>query len=210
MKNIILPLFFAASIFCPTAPAGAQENQQGLTREQAERIADLVSRPAREVIKPAVDNAVNTVAAASWALWDIMNGMDRQQKAGEKPDPDQGLVEIRIRLTMRCASGQLCLRQGSSCKAYPRDSDFAKAAFMARTDIKTYAAKHKGKSLYSKQHTDRIAGFMETARKKMIFSLPMTRETTVQPSPATPGETKYIQLAEKKKKGPNFTFPPWP
>lgn len=209
MKKIPLLLTFAAALLS-AFPAAAGEGKAGITREQAEGIAVLVTRPVTEVIIPAVNNAMAETAAASWALWDLVNGLSDQQKAGKKPEPDLALVGTYIRLTMRCASGDLCSRPGAACKEYPGDAEFLKAARMAGKNIKEYAAGQKNQSMLKPLHRGRITGFMDTARKRMIFSQPLTKDTTARPTPPTPEEDKYLQLALEKKKGPKYAFPPWP
>lgn len=209
MKKYFLPVSFAAALI-GVSTACAEENKGGITREQAEGIAVMVTRPVTEVIVPAVNNAMAEAAAASWALWDLINGLSEQQKAGKKPEPDLALVGTYIRLTMRCAPADLCLRQGAACKEYPGDADFLKAARMAEKNIKEYAAGQKNQSLLKPLHRGRITGFMDTARKRVIFSLPLTKSTIARPTPPSPEEDKYLKLALEKKKGPKYAFPPWP
>lgn len=207
MKNhLLFSALAAAALF--SLPASAEEGK--ITREQAEGIAGLVTRPVIEVVLPAVNNAMAETAAASWALWDLIRGLEEQRKAGKPPEPDPALVETYIRLAMRCAPGDLCLRQGAPCKEYPGDAEFLKAARLAGKNIKGYAAVQKDQYLLKPLHRGRISGFMDTARKRAIFSLPLTKETTARPTPPTPEEDKYLQLALEKKKGPKYAFPPWP
>lgn len=207
MKNhLILSALAAAAIF--SQPAGAEEGK--ITKEQAEGIARLVTRPVIEVVVPAVNNAMAEAAAASWALWDLISGLEEQRKAGKPPEPDPELVETYIRLAMRCAPGDLCSRPGAACKEYPGDADFLKAARLAGKNIKGYAAVQKDRSLLKPLHRGRITGFMDTARKRAVFSLPLTKNTIARPTPPTPEENKYLQLALEKKKGPKYAFPPWP
>jgi len=208
MKNNLILLALASAALC--AAVRAEEPKPGITKEQALGIADMVMRPVHEVIVPAVDNAMTTAAAASWTLWDLTSGLDRQQKAGKKPEADLRLVETYIRLLMRNNSGDLCLLRGSRCKAYPGDADFAKMAQTAEKDINKYAAGLKTQSPLKKQHRDRIQAFMSTARSRALFSLPLTRETTVRTPPASAEEAGYIKMASEKKKGTSYTFPPWP
>ncbi len=210
MKKYLISLFFAAAVFCAPAAARAEEAKTGISREQAGRIAELVTRPAREAVVPAINNVMTTVSAASWALWDLLNDLRNQQKAGKKPEPDLRLTETHIRLTMRASYGDLCLRPGAHCKAYPGDADFAKMAQAAGQEMKKYAAGLKGQSPLQLRHRNRLQSFMDTARKKAIFTLPMTRETAVKLPPETQEETKYLQMALEKKKGPKYAFPPWP
>lgn len=209
MKKFPRLLIFAAALL-GAFPAAAEEGKAGITREQAQGIAVLVTRPVTEVIVPAVNSAMAEAAAASWSLWDLVNGLSDRQKAGKKPEPDLGLVETYLRLTMRCAPGDLCSRPGAACKEYPGDADFLKAARMAAKNIKEYAAGQKNQSLLKALHRGRITGFMDTARKRMIFPLPLTKDTTARPSPPTPEENKYLRLALEKKKGSKYAFPPWP
>ena len=211
MKHYFILLVLASASLCVAATGRAEEQKPGLTREQALGIADLVTRPVREVIVPAVDNSMTTACASSWALWDLANGLLDQQKAGKKPAAEPRLVETYIRLAMRNTSGDLCLSAGSPCKAYPGDADFAKMAQAALKEINKYAAGLKpDQSPLKRQHRDRIQGFMNTARSRGLFSLPMTRETTVRPTPPNPEEAGYIRMAAEKKKGASYTFPPWP
>lgn len=210
MKKYPLLLTFAAALFCAAPGAGAEEGKSGITREQAEGIAVLVTRPVTEAIVPAVNKAMAETAAASWALWDLIDGLSGQQKAGKKPEPDTVLVETYIRLAMRCSPGDLCLRQGAACKEYPGDAEFLKAARMAGKNIKDYAAGQKDQSLVKPLHRGRITGFMDTARKRAVFSQPLTKDTTARPTPPTPEEDKYLKLALEKKTGPKYAFPPWP
>lgn len=207
---MFLAVLFAGTLF--NSGAGrAEEKKSGITREQALGIADLVTRPVREVIVPAVDNSMTTACASAWALWDLANGLLDQQKAGKKPVADLRLVETYIRLAMRNTSGDLCLSAGSRCKAYPGDADFAKMARAALKDINKYAAALKpDQSPLKRQQRDRLQGFMNTARSRALFSLPLTRETTVRPALPNREEAGYLRLAAEKKKGASYTFPPWP
>ena len=210
MKYTLI-LLLASATLCISDAGRAEEKKSGITREQALGIADLVTRPVREVVVPAVDNSMTVACASSWALWDLAKGMAEQQKAGKKPVADPRFVETYIRLVMRNNFGDLCLSAGSRCKAYPGDADFAKMAQAALKDINKYAAGLKpDQSPLKRQHRDRIQGFMNTARSRGLFSLPMKRETTVRPTPPNPEEAGYIRMAAEKKKGASYTFPPWP
>ncbi len=212
MKNkIVLAAGLAAALFAPAA-AGAQEDKGKLTREQAEGFAkEIAGFTVKKVALPAVNTAVNTVAAGYWALWDLVNDLSAQRKNGGKADPDPGLVDTAIRLRMRSDSGSLCSKFGGSCKDYPGDAEFAKAVKLASGDIKAYAAGFKtAQNFAKKRHRDRIDKFLESARARVVFSLPMTRNPGVQVPPPSPGEAKYIQLSLEKKQGDKFSFPPWP
>jgi len=211
MKHDFILLVLASAALCVAATGRAEEQKTGLTRGQALGIADLVTRPVREVVVPTVDNSMTVACASSWALWDLAKGMAEQQKAGKKPVADPRFVETYIRLAMRNNLGDLCLSAGSRCKAYPRDADFAKMAQAALKDINKYAAGLKpSQSPLKQQQRTRLQGFMNTARSRALFSLPMTRETTVRPAPPNPEEAGYLRLAAEKKKGAGYTFPPWP
>ncbi len=209
----------AAALACAllfSGPAAAEDQRKNISQEQANGIAEMLTRPVREVVKPAADKAGKDLYealqysnGASWALWDLVNGLAAQQKAGGVPKPDLNLIETYIRLRMRCNTADLCLRN-STCKAYPGDGEFAKAAQLALRDIKTYTAGLKGKSPLTRQHRMRLDNFLETARKRVLFSLKTTRELNVDPTPATPAEEAYRQAALNKRQGPKFTQPPWP
>jgi hypothetical protein len=215
MKTKFIPLLIAAAMLCAAA-AGAEDQKNNITQEQANGIAEMITRPVREVVKPAADkagkdlyDALISQYASSWALWDLLNGLSDQQKAARKPEPDPDLVETYLRLRMRCNTADLC-PGNSACKAYPGDKDFARMTQAAASEIKIYAAGFRGKSPLMPRHRARIENILETARKRTIFSLKMTRRTNVDPASATPAEEKYRQLALEKREGSEFKQPPWP
>ena len=214
MKNSVPAGIILAALLSGGASAAPEMTRDNMTNEQAEGIADLVSRPAREIIRPAVLKAVFDAMqwsnAASWALWDLANGLAVQQKAGKKPEPDAGLVETNIRLRMRCNTGDLCLKRGAPCKVYPRGADFDGAAQAAFKELKSYAAGLKGRSPLAREQRMRMEGLLETARKRVLFPLPQSGDMDTRPSPATPGEEDYLRFALENKKGDKFTPPPWP
>lgn len=212
-----LTFLFTAALLCAAAPARAEDKKGGLTQQQAEDIARLVTRPAIEVVKPAADRAgaalyealINT-NAASWALWNLANGLAAQQNAGKQPEPDLKLTETYIRLRMRCNTADLCMRAGGACKAYPGDADFAKAAGYAHKDITAYMNVIKKQSPLSRQHRRRLENALDTARKRATFQLRVTRAADVDTTPVTPAEDEYRQIALAKRLGNTFTQPPWP
>ena len=217
MKNSLVPLAFAAVMLYAGTAAGAQEKKSAINRKNAEGIAELITRPVREIVRPAalkagqdLSDAMQSSNASAWALWDLLSGLSKQLKTGKKPEPDVNLVGTYIRLRMRCNTGDLCLKPGAPCKAYPGSGEFAKAVQIAQKDIKTYATGLYGQSPLMRQHRMRIENFMETARKRAIFPLQMTRAKNVQPTPATQEETKYRQISLTKKQSSQFTLPPWP
>ncbi|OIO03267.1 MAG: hypothetical protein AUJ51_04705 [Elusimicrobia bacterium CG1_02_56_21] len=197
MRNNIISLIFFAAVFCAPVAAGTDREKE---RQAAEMILDqAVTRPVKEVILPAVNNAVAAARASVLSLKDLLRGLAEQQKSGGKPDPDILLVETFIRLTMRCNTGDLCLKFSSSCKAYPEDKDFKKAAEAAYKEIKAYADRLKGRSPEIPPHNARIRKYMEKARKRMVFSLPLARKEGAAPGPETQTEAEYLQEAGKKK-----------
>ena len=209
-------LIFLALLSTVLTAARAEDGKDKITKEQAEGIAELLTLPVRQAVKPAADKAGKDLYealqysnGASWALWDLAGGLAARQKAGTEPEPDPALVETYIRLRMRCNTADLC-RANSNCRAYPGDGDFAKAARLAGKDIKNYAAGLAGSSPLKQLHRTRIDGFLETARKRMIFSLQVSNEKDVVPAPATPAEEAYRRKALEKRQGNRFTQPPWP
>lgn len=201
---------FIAIVCFAAAAVRAEENKGGMTREQAEGFARDISRVSRQAVVPAVHGAVNNSAAAYWALWDLLNDLSARQKAGGKPEPDADLVETNLRLRMRGDYGKLCSFSGT-CKEYPGDKEFSKAAQYACKDIKAYAAGFKGsRNFAEKRHRAKIERLLENARDRAMFSLRPTRETGVQAPPPAAGEEKYLQLSLRKKQGEKYMFPPWP
>lgn len=197
---------FLIALTLASAPAAGAPEQQKLTQQQAEDIARLVSSPVTEVIRPAAIKAVADATkwsnAAAWALWDLAQSL-------AQPGAGSAQAGTYLRLSMRCNTGDLCPKRGAVCKAYPGDAEFAAAERNAGEGLAAFAAGLKGRKALKRADRDRLAAILDTARKRAIFPLRAATPQAAEPTPPTPQEDHYLQLALKKKKGAAYTQPPW-
>ena len=210
IRNRILTAL-VVSIFSGAAAGRAAEGDNKLTPQQAQGFARQLVAPVQQAVIPGVNETVETTNASSWALWDLIQDLSAKRKTGAKPVPDLGLVETSIRLRMRLTTGMLC--SGATCKAYPGDGDFARAAKYSQKKIQTFVSKLKpDENLLTKTRRDDITYFIERGRKRMIKNLHVTFNLKQPPqaTPMTPGEDKYRQLSLEKKQGSKLVYPPWP
>lgn len=202
---------FAAAILSGALMCRAAEGDGKMTQKQAEGFAQQLTAPVQQAVIPKVNEAVETTNASAWALWDLLQDLSEKRKAGGKAVPDLGLVETSIRLRMRLTTGMLCF--GTTCKAYPGDGDFGRAAKYSQKKIAAFVSKLKpGEDLLKKQHRDDITYFIERGRKRMISLLHVTfnLKQAPQATPMTPGEDKYRLMSLEKKQGSKLIYPPWP
>ncbi|MCX5792616.1 MAG: hypothetical protein NTY45_10470 [Elusimicrobia bacterium] len=211
MNKIILTTFSAAMLFAPAA-VRAQDDKGKMSREQAEHFAKTITEfSVNGVVRPSLNKVMDNASACAWALWDLTNDLSARLKAGKEPEPDAEFVETNIRLRMRNDYGKLCSKFAGNCKEYPGDAEFAKATQYASKDIRAYVAGFKTAQNFAKKpHRGKIENFLESARERAMFSLMMTHNTSIQATPPTPEEARYLQLALEKKQGDKFSFPPWP
>lgn len=205
------PLCLAALL--PLSAAAGEKNS-GVTQQQANDIAELLTAPVRQVVKPAADKAgkdlyeaLQYANGAEWALWDLACGL--KAAAGARPEPDCALAETYVRLRMRSNTGDLCRLFGGGCKAYPSDAALSAAGASACGEIRRFAAKlPAGADPALRRHRARLDGFLETARKKAAFGQPAAGAEP-EPPPPTAAEQKYRALAVEKRRGGRFMTPPW-
>ncbi|MCX5795001.1 MAG: hypothetical protein NTY77_05870 [Elusimicrobia bacterium] len=149
--------------------------------------------------------------ASEWALWDMLSDLAKKRADGvAKPEPDLGLVETGLRLTMRLNTGEL-KRFGS--KPYPADEDFRWAAAEAGKAVQAHAAGLKPEDdLLASPHARAVERIMVKALKRMIaFRLrPQTRGTFAVPPFSQGPESFYVNKAVMNKSGETYSFPPWP
>ena len=215
MKNIL----FCCLAVAAAAPALAGDSgEKKIGQAQARGIAEQLMLPVRSGVMPAVNKAGQDLYeaqqysnGASWALWDLVKDISEKRKHGAKAEPDAGLIETYMRLRMRCNTADLCMKPGPSCKEYPGDADFSRAAKTAGADIRAYLSRMDfGEDPLKRQHRMRIESCLETARKRALFSLPRSASRNPRPSAPAPAEIKYRELALKKKQGNRFLEPSWP
>lgn len=188
-----------------------------ITQKDAQKIAEAVTAPVRNSVVPAANaagrdlyDAMLSANAAAWALRDLVKGVSRKA-GGAGRAPDAALADTYMRLRMRSNTGDLCPRHGGTCRRYPADAEFSAAVKAALGEIKTYLSRlDPGEDAADARHRRRVENFLETARRRALFSLPATGKKEPALPALTPGEEKYRGMALAKKSGGKFAEPVWP
>ncbi|MDD2805418.1 MAG: hypothetical protein PHV33_07670 [Elusimicrobiales bacterium] len=174
--KFLFALIFAAPSFAAAPQTGTAAPQAGITRAEAEAIARAIAEPAVFVAR------FGTAAALAHARL----AQQLRERFPRREPPDQGLVRVCMRLTLRVNNAWLNTISGT--RIYPGQEDFDRFAAAARLALKKYAdgldKEHKWGPVDDKAAQD----IVDRELRRGLNRLPVYRGRGLPPEPPPSAE----------------------